>query len=74
MKNKVNLTLKKRLNTFKLAIMQDEIKIDNDTITEEQLNALYIYLSMTWDTMNDSEKETWNKLMEQIDKNFYEID
>jgi arsenate reductase-like glutaredoxin family protein len=74
MKNKVNLTLKKRLNTFKLAIMQDEIKIDNDTITEEQLNALYMYLSMTWDTMNDSEKETWNKLMEQIDKNFYEID
>lgn len=54
--------------------MQDEIKIDNDTITEEQLNALYMYLSMTWDTMNDSEKETWIKLMQQIDKNFYEID
>jgi hypothetical protein len=75
MKNKVNHTLKKRLNTFKLAIMQaEDFQIDGDKITEEQLNALYIYLSMTFDTMKDEEKSMWYQIMQKIDKEFYEQD
>ena len=75
MKNKVNYTLKKRLNTFKLAIMQvEDFQIDGDKITEEQLNALYIYLSMTFDTMKDEEKMMWYQIMQKIDKEFYEQD
>jgi hypothetical protein len=75
MRNKVNRTLKKRLNTFKLAIMQvEDFQIDGDKITEEQLNALYIYLSMAFDTMKDEEKMMWYQIMQKIDKEFYEQD
>lgn len=75
MRNKVNRTLKKRLNTFKLAIMQvEDFQIDGDKITEEQLNALYIYLSMTFDTMKNEEKTMWYQIMQKIDKEFYEQD
>ena len=75
MRNKVNYTLKKRSNTFKLAIMQvEDFQIEGDKITEEQLNALYIYLSMTFDTMKDEEKMTWYQIMQKIDKEFYEQD
>ena len=73
--NKVNYTLKKRLNTFKLAIMQvEDFQIEGDKITEEQLNALYIYLSMTFDTMKNEEKMMWYQIMQKIDKEFYEQD
>jgi hypothetical protein len=75
MRNKVNRTLKKRLNTFKLAIMQvEDFQIDGDKITEEQLNALYIYLSIMFDTMEDTEKLAWYQIMQKIDKEFYEQD
>jgi hypothetical protein len=75
MRNKVNYTLKKRSNTFKLAIMQvEDFQIDGDKITEEQLNALYIYLSMTFDNMKDEEKTMWYQIMQKIDKEFYEQD
>ena len=75
MRNKVNYTLKKRSNTFKLAIMQvEDFQIDGDKITEEQLNALYIYLSMTFDTMKDEEKTMWYQIMKKIDKEFYDQD
>ena len=75
MKNKVNYTLKKRLNTFKLAIMQiEDFQIEGDKITEEQLNALYIYLSMTFNTMKDEEKTIWYQIMKKIDKDFYDQD
>lgn len=50
--------------------MQEEIKIDNETITEEQLSALYSYLSMTYNFMSKDEKELWYKIMKEIDKDF----
>ena len=52
----------------------EEFEINGDKITEEQLNALYIYLSMTFDTMKDEEKQTWYHIMKQIDKEFDEKD
>lgn len=52
----------------------EDFQIEGDKITEEQLNALYIYLSMTFDTMKDDEKQAWYHIMKQIDKEFNEQD
>ena len=40
----------------------EDIKIDDSKITEDQLEALYIYLSMTYDTMDEEEKKVQSKL------------
>jgi len=52
----------------------NEIEIDDSKITEEQLEALYIYLSMSYETMTKDEKEAWYHIMEKIDKDFYDQD
>lgn len=52
----------------------EDFEINGDKITEEQLNALYIYLSMTYDTMKDDEKQVWYNIMKRIDKEFHEQD
>ena len=52
----------------------EDFQIEGDKITEEQLEALYIYLSMTYDTMKDDEKQAWYYIMKQIDKEFNEQD
>lgn len=50
----------------------DDIKIDDSKITEKELEAIYIYLSMSFDTMTKEEKLTWINIMQKIDKQFYE--
>jgi hypothetical protein len=45
-------------------------EVDLQEITEEQLDALYILLSLNWETLTDDEKEYWKIIMEKIDKNF----
>jgi len=52
----------------------EDFQIEGDKLTEEQLDALYIYLSMTFETMKDEEKEMWYEIMQKIDKEFYEQD
>jgi hypothetical protein len=52
----------------------EDIKIDDSKITEEQLEALYIYLSMTYDTMDEEEKKAWHYIMKKIDNEFHEQD
>jgi hypothetical protein len=49
-----------------------EIKndIDLQEITEEQIDALYVFLSMNWESLTDQEKDHWRVIMEMIDKNF----
>ena len=46
------------------------MEINGDQITEEQLEALYIYLSFAFDTMDKEEKLFWIELMKKIDKEF----
>lgn len=41
-------------------------------LTEEELDALYVYLAMHYDEMPDEEKVLWLKVLERVDKNFYE--
>jgi succinate dehydrogenase flavin-adding protein (antitoxin of CptAB toxin-antitoxin module) len=47
--------------------MEEDIKI-----TEEELQAIYIYLSMTYSTMSQEEKDSWYSILSKIDKDFYE--
>lgn len=50
----------------------EDIQIEGDKITEEQLEALYIYLSMSYDTMTKEEKSAWYEIMQKIDNEFYD--
>lgn len=42
----------------------------NEKITEEQLEALYIYLSLNYDSFSDEEKMFWYEVMKEIDDEF----
>jgi len=47
-----------------------QFEISDKEITEDQLEALYIYLSLNYNNMKDDEKMVWYELMKQIDKEF----
>lgn len=49
------------------------MEINGNKITEEQLEALYIYLSFAFDTMDKEEQLFWIELMKEIDKEFTEV-
>jgi len=51
-----------------------EFEISDNKITEDQLEALYIYLSLNYNNMKDDEKIVWYELMKQIDKEFQSYD
>jgi hypothetical protein len=44
--------------------------MENEKITEEQLEALYIYLSLNYDTFTNEEKIFWFEVMKEIDNEF----
>jgi len=48
------------------------MEIKENKITEEQLEALYIYLSFAFDTMEKEEKLFWIELMKELDNEFIE--
>jgi len=48
------------------------MEIKENKITEEQLEALYIYLSFTFDTMEKDEQLFWVNLMKEIDTEYIE--
>ena len=50
-----------------------ELEINGDKITEEQLEALYIYLSFAFDNMEKDEQLFWIELMKNIDNEFTEV-
>jgi hypothetical protein len=51
-----------------------EFEISDNKITEEQLQALYIYLSLNYDSMKEDEKVVWYEIMKKIDKEFNDYD
>jgi hypothetical protein len=51
-------------------MQQNEDNIEHQEISEEQLEALYIFLSISWETFTDDEKEYWKIIMEKIDPEF----
>ena len=46
--------------------------MEKNEITEEQLEALYVYLSFYFDSFSIEEKLFWIDLMQDIDKEFTE--
>lgn len=46
--------------------------IEGRQLTEQELDALYLYLDMYMDDMSDEEKIFWTQLLEKIDPEFYE--
>jgi hypothetical protein len=49
---------------------QQQETIDYQEITDEQIQAIYIFLSFNWETLSDEEKEYWKIIMEKIDPEF----
>jgi len=49
---------------------------NKEPITEEELQALYVYLSIQFDSMNDQQKLLWIETMKSLDPEFddYEKD
>ena len=46
--------------------------IEGRQLTEQELDALYLYLDMYMDDMSDEEKVFWTQLLEKIDPEFYD--
>lgn len=50
----------------------DVIQAENRELTEEELDALYIYLSMYFEEMTLEQQNFWLEVLKVFDKNFYE--
>jgi hypothetical protein len=49
---------------------QEDLETASLELTEDQIQAIYIYLAMQYDEMQDSEKLYWNYIMEKIDPEY----
>jgi hypothetical protein len=54
--------------------MYNEIVNKKDTLTDDELQGLYMYLSLHFEDMNKEEKLMWIELMKQLDKDFYDTE
>jgi hypothetical protein len=52
----------------------EDLEIVENKLTDEQIQALYIYLSMNYESMDEEEKKVWYTIMEKIDSEFNDID
>lgn len=46
--------------------------IEGRELTEEELDALYLYLDMYMDSMDDDQRIFWLQVLTRLDKGFYE--
>jgi len=46
--------------------------IEGRQLTEQELDALYLYLDMYMDGMGDDEKLFWLQILSKVDKEFYD--
>lgn len=51
-----------------------EIQGENRQLTEQELQGLYIYLSMQFDQMGDEQKLFWIETMKTLDPDFNKIE
>ena len=45
---------------------------DIKKLSEEELEAIYIYLDINLDSMTEEEKQMWNEVLEKFDSENYE--
>jgi hypothetical protein len=50
----------------------DVIKVESRELSEQELDALYIYLNMYFEDMSEDEKNFWIETLKLVDKEFYE--
>jgi len=50
----------------------EDLQIDDGKLTDDQIQALYIYLSMNYESMDNEEKKAWYYIMQKIDIEFKE--
>ena len=53
-------------------ISAERIKLDAKQLSEEELDAIYFYLSLEFDSMKEEDQIFWSDLLSKIDKKFYE--
>lgn len=51
-------------------MQQEHQEILEKQLTEEELHAIYIYLAMHYEDMEEGEKQYWNYIMEKIDPEY----
>lgn len=59
------------MDLSKLLDIQGEQNID---ITDKELQAIYIYLSMQFENMSDTQKILWIETMQKLDPEFNDIE
>jgi hypothetical protein len=52
----------------------EDIKLDDNKLTDDQIQALYMYLSMNYEEMDSDEKKAWYYIMQKIDSEFNDIE
>ena len=50
----------------------EKLKVENRQLTEEELDAIYVYLNMEYDNLTEEGKQQWYEILNLIDKNFFE--
>jgi len=53
----------------------EDIKADElggKQLSEKEIDAIYMYLDMNFDSMSEDEKIFWTEILSKIDKEFYE--
>ena len=53
-------------------MIPEDFKLEGRELTEQELNALYFYLSLNFDEMSQQEQDFWTELMPKLDKTFYD--
>lgn len=51
-------------------MQQEQQEILEKQLSEEELQAVYIYLAMHYEDMEEEEKQYWNYIMEKIDPEY----
>lgn len=52
--------------------VKEILSAEDRKITESELESMYLYLDMYFDTMSAQEKEFWMEIMEKLDEKFYD--
>jgi len=53
---------------------QEELEIETSELSEEQIEAIYVYLSLTYEDMTSEEQLYWNYILEKIDPEYEKED
>lgn len=53
-------------------MIPEGFKLEGKELTEQELDAVYFYLSLHFDEMSEQEQDFWTELMPKLDKTFYD--